>query len=195
MPDTFKLYITQNRLHWALKRRVAPRRLAAVSSALARLPPKISVGPDGIPPFILRDCRMVLVEPLLHLFNIFIAAGRFPDLWKLTRVVPVPKGGGGTETSDYRPVAVLCASAKVFESVIHNHLYAQVDAHLIDAQHGFRPGRGTTGELLHLMTQVVPAVDAGRQVDVAYLDFKNAFDTVDHDAGKSRPWETCWNRW
>lgn len=154
---------------------------AAVSRALARLPPKRSVGPDGIPPFILRDCRMVLVEPLLHLFNIFIAAGRFPDLWKLTRVVPVPKGGGGTEASDYRPVAVLCAPAKVFESVIHNHLYAQVDAHLTDAQHGFRPGRGTTGNLLHLMTQVVPAVDAGRQVDVAYLDFKKAFDTVDHD--------------
>lgn len=152
-----------------------------VRRALARLPPKRSVGPDGIPPFILRDSRMVLDEPLLHLFNVCTAAASFPDRWKLSRVVPVPKGSGGSEASDYRPVAVLCATAKVFEAAIHNSLYKQVNAHLSDAQHGFRPGRSTTGNLLNLMTQLVPAVDAGLQVDVAYLDFRKAFDTVDND--------------
>lgn len=33
----------------------------------------------------------------------------------------------------------------------------------------------------HLMVNIVPAVDAGDQVDVAYFDFRKAFDTVDHD--------------
>nr|XP_034835586.1 uncharacterized protein LOC117992047 [Maniola hyperantus] len=153
----------------------------AVVRALERLPPKRSVGPDGIPPFIFKDCRKVLVEPLLHVFNTCIATATFPDRWKLTRVVPVPKGRGGSEPSDYRPVAVLCTPAKVFESAVHNSLYEQVSAQLSDAQHGFRPGRGTTGNLLHLMTRLVPAVDAGVQVDVAYFDFRKAFDTVDND--------------
>lgn len=149
--------------------------------ALARLPAKRSVGPDGIPPFLFKDCRFVLLDPLLHMFNACLAAATFPDRWKLTRVVPVPKGRGGPNPSDYRPVAVLSTPAKVFESAIHHCLYEQVSALLSDAQHGFRPGRGTVGNLLNLTTQVVPAVDAGFQVDVAYLDFRKAFDTVDND--------------
>ncbi|CAH2087234.1 unnamed protein product [Euphydryas editha] len=152
-----------------------------VHRALARLPPKISVGPDGLPPFILKDCRHVLKEPLLHVFNVCLATATFPERWKLTRVVPVPKGSGGLETGDYRPVALLNSPVKVFESAIHHSLYGQVRARLCDAQHGFRPGRGTTGNLLHLMTQVVPALDAGRQVDVAFFDFRKAFDTVDNN--------------
>ncbi|PZC74482.1 hypothetical protein B5X24_HaOG207739 [Helicoverpa armigera] len=153
----------------------------AVRRALARLPPKCSVGPDGIPPFVLRDCRFILCEPLVHIFNKCIETATFPEPWKLTRVVPVPKGGGGTEASDYRPVAVLSSPAKVFEAAVHNTLYEQLKAHLTDAQHGFRPGRGTSGNLLHLMSNLVPAVDAGLQVDVAYFDFRKAFDTVDSD--------------
>ncbi|XP_022837235.1 uncharacterized protein LOC111364560 [Spodoptera litura] len=163
------------RAHLALLRR------ADVRTALARLPPKRSAGPDGIPAFIFRDCSAVLVDPLLHLYNVFVRTATFPDRWKLTRVVPVPKGSGGTEACDYRPVAVLCTPAKVFESAIHSSLYSQVGPLLSDAQHGFRPGRGTTGNLLDLMTHVVPAVDAGQQVDVAYFDFRKAFDTVDND--------------
>lgn len=154
---------------------------ADVKRALARLPPKRSAGPDGIPAYIFRDCRAVLVEPLLHLFNICIRTATFPERWKLTRVVPVPKSSKGSTPSDYRPVAVLCTPAKVFESTIHGSLYPQISALLSDAQHGFRPGRGTAGNLLDLMTQVVPTVDAGQQVDVAYFDFRKAFDIVDND--------------
>ncbi|PZC72272.1 hypothetical protein B5X24_HaOG211650 [Helicoverpa armigera] len=35
--------------------------------------------------------------------------------------------------------------------------------------------------MLNFMAQVIPAVDAGVQVDAAYFDFKKAFDTVDND--------------
>ncbi|PZC72517.1 hypothetical protein B5X24_HaOG211069 [Helicoverpa armigera] len=105
---------------------LAPLHRADVHSALARLPPKRSAGPDGIPAFIFRDCRDVLGKPLLHLYNVCIATATFPDKWKLTRVVPVPKGSGGSEPSNSRPVAILCTPAKVFEAAIHKQLYVQV---------------------------------------------------------------------
>lgn len=124
---------------------------------------------------------MVLIKPLLHIFNICLSDAYFPSRWKLTRVVPIPKGQGGTDVSNFRPIAVLSAPAKVFEMAVHNCLYTQLGPYLSDTQHGFRPGRGAAGNLVQLMTQLVPAVDAGHQVDVAYLDFKKAFDTVDHD--------------
>ncbi|KAG6440576.1 hypothetical protein O3G_MSEX001291 [Manduca sexta] len=76
---------------------------------------------------------------------------------------------------------MLSTPAKVFESAVQRCVQEQVRAQLSDAQHGFRPGRSTATNLLNFMAQVVPAVDAGLQVDAAYFDFKKAFDTVDND--------------
>ncbi|CAG4962375.1 unnamed protein product [Colias eurytheme] len=66
--------------------------VADVRKALTRLKPKRSAGPDGIPAFIFKDCSRVLAEPLLHIFNACLNANIFPRQWKITRVVPVPKG-------------------------------------------------------------------------------------------------------
>ncbi|KOB58242.1 putative RNA-directed DNA polymerase from transposon BS, partial [Operophtera brumata] len=93
--------------------------------ALRTLKPKHSVGPDGIPPYIIKDCRVVLEKPLLHVFNRCLKECHYPDRWKTTRVIPVPKGGGGADVSGYRPIAVLSAFAKVFESVLHKCIYSQ----------------------------------------------------------------------
>ncbi|KAG6460079.1 hypothetical protein O3G_MSEX011756 [Manduca sexta] len=105
----------------------------------------------------------------------------FPGRWKITRVIPVPMGKSGPDVNGYRPVAVLSTPAKVFESAIQQYVQSQLRAQLSDEQHGFRPGRSTATNLLNFMVKVVPAVDAGLQVDVAYLDFIKAFDTVDND--------------
>lgn len=69
----------------------------------------------------------------------------------------------------------------MFESALQRCIQRQVSGQLSDAQHGFRPARSTATNLLNFMARVVPAVDAGVQVDVAYFDFKKAFDTVDND--------------
>ena len=155
--------------------------LEEVRAALARLKPKISAGPDGIPAFLLRDCGRVLADPLHYIFNVCMERTTFPAQWKTTRVIPVPKGSVGSEVSGYRPVAVLSSPAKVFESAIQRAVFAATSAALADAQHGFRPARSTTTNLLNFVNCVGPAVDSGVQVDVAYFDFRKAFDTVDND--------------
>lgn len=155
--------------------------LSDVLLALTKLKPKRSAGPDGIPAFVFRDCRMVLAEPLLHIYNLCLAEEAFPDIWKTTRVVPVPKGGAAHSVDGFRPVAVLSTPAKAFDSALQTAIYDQVKAQLTDAQHGFRPGRSTTSNLLCYMRQLTLVVDGGGQVDVAYFDFRKAFDTVDND--------------
>ncbi|CAH2097371.1 unnamed protein product [Euphydryas editha] len=99
-----------------------------VRGALQRLKPKTSVGPDGIPPFLFRDCREVLAEPLLHIYNLCLKSAVFPETWKLTRVVPIPKGKMSSNVEGYRPVAILSTPAKVLEAAVHKRLYAQVSA-------------------------------------------------------------------
>ncbi|CAG9090694.1 unnamed protein product [Plutella xylostella] len=52
---------------------------AAVSDALRALAPKRAVGPDGIPPYLVRDCREVLAGPLCHIYNICLESSTYPD--------------------------------------------------------------------------------------------------------------------
>lgn len=154
--------------------------LAEVRAALTRLKPKRSAGPDGIPVFIMRDCRMALAEPLAHIYNRCLGESHFPERWKTTRVIPIPKGSG-SDVTEFRPVAILSTAAKVFESAVQRSMQEQVSARLSDAQHGFRPAHSTSSNLLDSMNYVLPYVDAGVQVDAAYFDFKKAFDLVDND--------------
>ncbi|CAG4961893.1 unnamed protein product [Colias eurytheme] len=155
--------------------------LKDVKEALASLKPKRSAGPDGIPAFLFRDCSGILAKPLQYIFNTCMRLETFPAQWKVTRVIPVPKGKVKSDISGYRPVAVLSTPAKVFEAAIYRAMQKQISSLISDAQHGFWPGRSTTTNLLNFMSNVVPAVDSGHQVDVAYFDFRKAFDTVDND--------------
>ncbi|XP_048482483.1 uncharacterized protein LOC119694252 [Plutella xylostella] len=132
-----------------------------VCAALARLPPKRSAGPDGIPAFLFKDCRYALSDPLLHIYNVCLQRMEYPEKWKLSRVIPVPKGAASSSVDGYRPVAVLSTPAKVFESAVQKSLLVQVQSQLSDVQHGFRPGHSTTSNLLNYMCQVLPEVDGG----------------------------------
>lgn len=95
-----------------------------------RLKPKRWVGPDGIPPYLVRDCRAGLDQPLLHVFNLCLQKGHYPDIWEVTRVIPVPKEVSGSDVTGYRPVAVLSAFAKVFELALYKCIYTQASSQL-----------------------------------------------------------------
>lgn len=82
---------------------------------------------------------------------------------------------------EYRPIAILCSPAKVFEYILHKEVYRQVCQHLCDEQHGFRPKRSVNTNLLSLVDYVSTGMDRGHQVDVLYFDFRKAFDKVDND--------------
>ena len=56
-----------------------------------------------------------------------------------------------------------------------------VDNNLLsDAQHGFVPGRSCLTQLLQVLDQWTEILDSGGLVDVVYLDYAKAFDSVPH---------------
>ena len=51
---------------------------------------------------------------------------------------------------------------------------------LSDHQFGFIPGRSCTTQLLYVLDYFTKHLDRGELIDVIYLDFQKAFDSVPH---------------
>jgi len=72
-------------------------------------------GSDGISATMLKGTAHSINPVLTHLFNMSIESGIFPDKWKLSLVVPIPKGGDHSNPSNYRPISLLSVISKMLE--------------------------------------------------------------------------------
>lgn len=154
--------------------------IGEVRDALRMLKAKKSCGPDGIPSYITKGCADLLVTPLTHIINTSIQSGVFPSKWKMANVSPIFKTGDEAEISNYRPIAILNACAKVYERVLFKLVYNHVKNYISSYQHGFMPGRSTITNLLLFTDFISCELDSASRVDAIYLDFKKAFDRVNH---------------
>ena len=71
----------------------------------------------------LKNCFGALHKPLLHLFNLSIIKGIYPDDLKIARVTPVFKGGDDKELGNFRPISLLPCFSKIPERIMYNRLY------------------------------------------------------------------------
>ncbi|PKU38047.1 rna-directed dna polymerase from mobile element jockey-like [Limosa lapponica baueri] len=100
--------------------------------------------------------------------------------WCLANVTPIHKKGRKDDPGNYRPVSLTSVPGKVMEQIILSAIMQCVkDAQVIrPSQHGFMRGRSCLTNLISFYDKVTRLVDEGRAVDVVYLDFSKAFDTV-----------------
>ena len=77
-------------------------------------------GPDGIPPRFLKEFAE-LASVLCRLFRLILISCTYPSSWKHAIVQPVLKKGDCSNPSNYRPIALASAVAKVFETLFNSH--------------------------------------------------------------------------
>ena len=141
-------------------------------------------GPDSIPARFLKEFADELAPVLCRLFRLILKSSNYPSTWKHTLVQPVPKKGDRSNPSNYRPIALTSAIAKVFESLLNSHFtkHLEFNSLLSDHQYGFRKAR-STGDLLSYLTHTWSSAlrNFGESYVVA-LDISKAFDRVWHKA-------------
>jgi hypothetical protein len=138
-------------------------------------------GPE-IPAFFVKDCASVLLQPMFVLFNLCIKTGTFPEIWKISKILPTHKAKDRSVIENYRPILIINNFAKIFESLISDQLYIVLSKLISPSQHGFMRGRPTTTQLIS------DSIDKGFQTDVVYLDFSKAFDSLDHNILVQKLW-------
>ena len=149
-----------------------------VINILSLVSSKKSLSPNGIPAFIFSNLKDILASPLASLFNLSLQTGIFPDILKRTYITPIFKKGDSNDVTSYRPIALLCHISKIFEKLLHRHIYNYVSSVISPNQHGFVKKRSTLTNLLHLNNFLIHNLDLLAQIDVIYTDFCKAFDRI-----------------
>ncbi|CAJ0930371.1 unnamed protein product [Ranitomeya imitator] len=141
-----------------------------------------SPGPDGIHPRVLRELSNVIDKPLFLIFRDSIATGSVPQDWRIANVVPIFKKGSKSEPGNYRPVSLTSIVGKIFEGFLRDVIldYLNENNCLTPYQHGFMRNRSCQTNLISFYEEVSYRLDHGESLDVVYLDFSKAFDTVPH---------------
>ena len=152
-----------------------------IEKRLKSLDPNKAQGPDNIPPRVLKELSQEISTPLSTIFNKSLESGKLPDDWKTAIVTAIHKKGSKNEAGNYRPVSLTCILCKVLESIIRDAIVEHFTEHKLyaECQHGFRNKRSCISQLLEVIEDLTVHFD-GESVDIVYLDFRKAFDTVPH---------------
>lgn len=151
-----------------------------VMDAIRKLKPKKSVGSDGVPAYIIKGCSEFLVRPLQHIFNLAVSNQTFPAKLKTTIITPIYKNGSVNNIDNYRPISLINAVAKVFERILFQDIFDNIEAEISRFQHGFIRDKSTVTNLCNFTEHAYEALEQGSQLDVIYTDCSKAFDKVDH---------------
>ncbi|PNF31115.1 hypothetical protein B7P43_G15693 [Cryptotermes secundus] len=96
-----------------------------ISGVISLLKNKGSCGYDGISNKFIRLCSKQITKPLMHIFNLSLTTGIYPDRLKYANIIPCFKKGSITEISNYRPISLLTGFSKIFEILIYNRVIIQ----------------------------------------------------------------------
>ena len=153
-----------------------------IQKRLEKLDANKSCGPDNIHPFVLKETATATSTPLEWIFTKSLSTGECPDDWRSANVTPIHKKGDRTLPSNYRPVSLTSQVCKILESVVREHLLEHLNSNniLSDKQHGFRQRRSCLTNLLETFDSWTRILENDNGIDVAYLDFRKAFDLVSH---------------
>ena len=139
-------------------------------------------GIDNISPRVYRHCALPLLKPNCHLFAVSLSSGSIPFQWCTHWITPICKSGDKALVSNYRPISLLCILSKVLERVVYNKILSYLERSFSCHQFGFLPGRSAVQQLLLSTERLLEANSMQAEVDVVYMDFKKAFNSVSHDS-------------
>ena len=144
-----------------------------MAEIIGNLKPKTSTGIDTISSKLLRQTNDSITESLTIIVNQMLKTCTFPELLKISKVIPLYKKGDNSSLSNYRPIALLPSVSKIFEKAILTQLTEYLDNNSIihPHQYGFRKFHSTEYAALHLTDYINYEMDRGKTPTNLYLDF------------------------
>ena len=104
---------------------------------------------------------------------------QWPQDWKRSVFIPIPKKGNAKECSNYRTIALISHASKVVLNILQARLQQYLNRKLPDVQAGFRKGRETRDQIANILWVIEKAKEF--QKNICFIEYAKAFDCMDHN--------------
>ena len=129
---------------------------------------------------ILKDAVIVLHSICQQIWK----TQQWPQDWKTSVFIPIPKKGNAKECSNHRTIALISQATKVMLKILQARLQQYVNHELPDVQAGFRQGRGTRYQIADFCW-IMKKQEFQKKICFCLTDYTKAFVCVDHN----KPWK------
>jgi len=107
-------------------------------------------GGDGIPVELFQILKDDAVKVLHSICQQIWKTQQWPQDWKRSVFIPIPKKGNAKECSNYHTIALISHTSKVMLKILQARLQQYMNCELPDVQAGFRKGRGTRDQIANI---------------------------------------------
>ena len=152
-----------------------------VEKALQAIKKNKSPGTDNVPVELLKNSGDEGIRVLTSLCQRIWDTRLWPEDWKSTVYIPIPKKGDPRDCADYRTIAQISHASKILLKVIQGRMEQLVKRELPDVQAGFVKGRGTRDQIANVRWMWERAREYNQSVYLCFIDYSKAFDCVDHN--------------
>ena len=138
-------------------------------------------GGDEIPVELFQIFKDDAVKVLHSICQQIWKTQQWPQNWRRSVFIPVPKKGNAKECSNYHTIVLISHASKIMLKILPARLQLQyVNRELPEIQAGFRKGRGTRYQIAIISWIIEKAVEFQRNIYFCFIDYAKAFDYVDH---------------
>ena len=152
-----------------------------VKWALGSITRNKASGGDGIPVELIQILKDDAVKVLHSTCQQIWKTQQWPQDWKRSVFILVPKKGNAKKCSNYHTIALISHSSKVMLKIFQARLQWYMNHELPDVQAGFRKGRGTRDQIANTHWIIEKAREFQKNIYFCFFDYARAFVCVDHN--------------
>ena len=125
---------------------------------------KKASGSDGILVELFQILEDDVVKVLQSKFQQIWKTQQWPQDWKRSVLIPIPKKGNAKECSHYRTIALTSHASKVMLNILQARLQQYMNRELPDVQAGFRQGRKTRDQIANVYWIIEKATEFQKNI-------------------------------
>ena len=139
-----------------------------VKWALGSITTSKASGSDGIAAELFQILKDDAVKVLHSIFQQIWKTQQWPQDWKRSVFIPIPKKGNDKECSNYCTVALISHASKIMLKILQAMLQQYMSRELPDVQAGFRKGRGTRDQIANIRW-IIKKQESSRKTSISAL--------------------------
>ena len=133
-------------------------------------------GGDGIPVELFQILKDDAVKVLHSICQQIWETQQWPQDWKRSVFIPIPKKGNTKECSNYCTLLLISHACKVMFKILQTGFQLYVNLELSDIQAGFRKGGGTRDQTANISWITEKAREFQKNIYFCFINYSKAFD-------------------